>query len=1256
MSQNIKNNLFRFVTLRNPQLIEEKDKQLGFVYHPDETTGTFYTPLRAASSGGEKQALLDARDSFASSNFKTKKDVKGVNADLYNFSAWLMRNKNALSYAAILDNINSAQVLTSQEEMTVWDNLIYQTISRQSVYVREALIQVLIANKFLAHFNTFSTGLTGVITFTEDQEKTFKRLANASVVISKEMLLETYNDDNLVSTKPKAVNTENEKRLNDLLTAKYDKLALKNLTKELKDLQKLYIAQEAADYQTALDDHQKDVDVILDAGSVQLVNKWDVEDQANIQVEKFVHDPLPKFNYTKAVEIDATALQAKLSSISYKYLTDYKLATLPSYDAILKAVKRLSKESSGKIDQLMPKAGKSVLKGGVNMRLEDPFKTTLDDFGDVDTFVEDLIDAGMDNSKISGFAPLGLRSKDVKDDACYMLRLVASAGPDDTNGDRKWLLSLRFTNHDEPVTIDSITHSVTFTNDSTVFNSSSIFVSASDSSYKISLFNDMPSIQMGSTVGLPILSGTINLSNGRSIDFSETISMQPNAYKGLFGSVVLNFDCTEDVPSEESPSTFGKLYGVTNLGIADFRRVEQEVCCYVPGEVSHIENVMAREYKERSTRSLTSSEFTTETSEERERENLTDTTSTERNEMQSEVATVLNEDQSQSYGGNANVSSEFGDTVFNAGAFFDSASSSSSSDSNTHAQTYAQEVTERAMERIVQKTQTKRTSRILKEFEENTSHGFDNRKGEKHVTGVYRWVDKIYKNTLINYGKRLMYEFAIPEPSKFFQEAVWKELNETGQVGNGIILPELPVHPKDIGMTSASVLGDEDLSPNIKDYRKIAARYNAEVNAIPKEELIVGSSKSFTTGTKYEALSLDGEVEIPEGYKGVASAFAFGAQEVGDSDDSTIASLAVGDIFINAHNNHGRLYMNHTSSYSTAPNYNSNPNEYTDFKGDFSGSVPYSASVHNAFTGNITVSVKCQRTDEAYDQWQNQTYNAIMEAYYDRLQEYNDAMREKEANEGLTPEAERLTFNPLQNKSIMLRELKRVAIELMIDQNKVSKDNYNLTVEATGVAAVKKTEAFQTHASTVKFFEQAFDWDIMAYVFYPYFYANEKDWKKLFQSQDVADPLFQAFLQSGMARTVVPVRAGFEDAVNWYMTTGEIWNGQGLVVDQEDDLYVSIAEEMETVDGTIEGTWETRLPTALTILQAGSIGLKVEGLPCNLECDDHLLFDTDGNPVLDENGKHVTQNPIEQTDTLIGGEQGPGGVGSDSVGEVITVQ
>jgi len=240
-----------------------------------------------------------------------------------------------------------------------------------------------------------------------------------------------------------------------------------------------------------------------------------------------------------------------------------------------------------------------------------------------------------------------------------------------------------------------------------------------------------------------------------------------------------------------------------------------------------------------------------------------------------------------------------------------------------------------------------------------------------------------------------------------------------------------------------------------------------------------------------------------------------------------------------------------------------------------------------------------------------------MDAYNERLREYNEAVQ---ANEDLpTADKEKLTFNPLHNRSLEQRELKRIAIDLLAEpkghSNNISKNDY-VTGSNTDV---DKSPALDAHVSSVKFFEQAFDWDIMAYTFYPYFYAKQDHWKELFQSQDAADPLFQAFLQSGMARTVVPVRPGFEDAVNWYMSTGELWEGQGLVTDQDDDLYVSVAEEMQTVEGEVEGTWETRLPTSLTVIQAGSIGLNLEGLPCNTDCETSGLFDSNENPIIQTN-------------------------------------
>jgi len=80
---------------------------------------------------------------------------------------------------------------------------------------------------------------------------------------------------------------------------------------------------------------------------------------------------------------------------------------------------------------------------------------------------------------------------------------------------------------------------------------------------------------------------------------------------------------------------------------------------------------------------------------------------------------------------------------------------------------------------------------------------------------------------------------------------------------------------------------------------------------------------------------------------------------------------------------------------------------------------------------------------------------------------------------------------------------------------------------------------------------------------------------------------------------MAPVRIGFEDAVVYFMETGEIWNGTGIVFDTDDNLYLSIVDEMNQTSGIVEGQeWETTVPTSLTIVQARSVLLDEEGLPC----------------------------------------------------------
>jgi len=138
---------------------------------------------------------------------------------------------------------------------------------------------------------------------------------------------------------------------------------------------------------------------------------------------------------------------------------------------------------------------------------------------------------------------------------------------------------------------------------------------------------------------------------------------------------------------------------------------------------------------------------------------------------------------------------------------------------------------------------------------------------------------------------------------------------------------------------------------------------------------------------------------------------------------------------------------------------------------------------------------------------------------------------------------------------------------------------------------------FENHAAHVKFLEQAIEWDLMAYKFYPYYWAAESKWHELMNTSNNSDPLFQAFLQAGMARMVVPARKGFEQALNFYLETGIIWNGQDFALEHDDDLYLSIEEELMRPESEVEETWTSQIPTSLTILQAQAASLFGNGLP-----------------------------------------------------------
>ena len=1113
----IASTLFRFVTTRNPQLLSKEERERGFIYFPKaEKANSHYLDALDAEVDTESRIIyLDGRTA-SFNNLTTRELVENVNPGLCEFSYWLMKNKNTvISEDAAAKKLGVLQ-LTNSQLVNLWDNLIYQVVTQKSEAVREAIIQMIVADNFIKKDDSATTKTL----IADDID--LQRLANAYVVISKDVATNHLGVD--VSTwSHNSRDAEILSRDLESFEAKINLEVFKKAEQEIKDNINVNDVDNRSAYEEAYAAFEA-------AEDTAYANATKVVDPTTTEVS-FTNLVLPTLSYSPNSILKNNYLSGKVSAETWNIANEFMTDGVSTEDVLLEKIQTQTKKLTKAYYKGKRKKTKAAFFKGNLIKL-DPNRVTLHSYA------------------------ASARST-VADPSKLMVNLNIATGYEFSK-------------------LESSSISITFKDETVVNNVAYTIAESTKNSVVISSYPE--EITIPDEVDSLTLSGTVTLDDGDTLDFTTELVIDGKKASGRTGSSKLAQQSYDMV-----------RHGIDRVGVADFRSVEQEICCYVPGEVSRIENILAKEYKERSTRQLLSSETTTERTDETEVENLTDTTTSERSELSSEVSSIINEDSSKNYGASAGVNGSFGlgrnKTEFNAHAYFNGASSSSSSNSNSSSQTYAEEVTTRALERVIQKTTKKRTSRILREFEENNKHGFDNREGTSHVTGVYRWVDKIYTNRLINYGKRLMYQFDVPEPSRFFKEAIIETIpGENPDVISAIpgdLVP--PPLPDDI----SSEISDASLVTRT-NYQEEAAKFNAIVEAPPAEVRYVGHAFSYfdkapdATRNLNERSADHVNLEIPEGYF-TSDARANWFDSWDDHINNT--KIIVGGLTIGRRN----------IDVPIAPH---------------TGQIPISFSQLGNLSGNSTVSLKLKLLDAAFEKWQNETHAAILAARQERINEYNDWLYANfeptlPINEDGTRKNE---FNPLLNRALEKRELKRLAIDMMARPFNVqtARNHYN----AGSSKYPRLTSSLDNQASYVRFFEQAFDWEIMAYTFYPYFYGSSGEWKSLFLQSNGSDPLFQAFLQSGMARMVVPVRPGFEQAVTYFLETGHIWTGNQLALERDDDLYVSIAEELQSTEGVVEKEWETRVPTALTIVQSDSAPLTENGLPCchNEDETENLAF------------------------------------------------
>jgi hypothetical protein len=638
-----------------------------------------------------------------------------------------------------------------------------------------------------------------------------------------------------------------------------------------------------------------------------------------------------------------------------------------------------------------------------------------------------------------------------------------------------------------------------------------------------------------------------------------------------------------------------------DIQIGDFKRVEQEIKCYVPGEVAHIENILAGEKKTYETRRLTRTEETTtietETTEETER----DTQSNDRFEMERETENVISTDTTITAG--IDVSANYGVVKLNASAGF--STNISTENATRQATEYAKSVTDRARNKLVKRIKELRTTTIIREFEDKNFHGIDNEKGSENVVGVYRWVDKIYKASLVNYGRRMMIKFNLVEPSAYYKFS---------QYSDPFAQVVVPKSPDEIaqGGSLAQLVSFKSINEN--NYALWAKEYDASVNIPPAAVAHVGKAiAEKLVATDFDnrpsidlGIKMDDSLVIPAGYE-VETIYAR-AHMNAIYGEGAQASILVGKVQFWYDNN--TYHDNSQLKIASTPGTPGWALEYG--TGESGVSIPISIHGKNTHSFACNIVIKCRRTIKAYENWQKETYEAIMSAYETKRAEAEYAKSQLAAKAGIQIKGR----NPLVNKELVQTELKKGCIEAVrvythqwLQHYLKDLDNGVRETNAPGSAFhgepyLQNPLRQAVHGKYISFMEECFEWDQMTFKFHPYFWGRHEKWTELINQTD-NDPLFEKFLSSGSSTVVVPVRPGYEKLFAFYMRTGQLWLGEDIPLAAGLDEFIDaeLGDIDPLAEPVVEACWNMKIPTNVVILQQQDGGLAETGLPCfQLKC------------------------------------------------------
>ena len=603
----------------------------------------------------------------------------------------------------------------------------------------------------------------------------------------------------------------------------------------------------------------------------------------------------------------------------------------------------------------------------------------------------------------------------------------------------------------------------------------------------------------------------------------------------LVASSLVNFART-------SLDTFTSAIKVSPIGMLHLERIEMapagiergELIATIPLAPSETTSVQQKEW------TVTSEEFSSIVTD--YLENYSEKGVAEKNDLAE--ASESQSKHSQQLGLDASLSGSYGFVTFSTSAKFDL--SQSDEESKKASRTHATEVTSKAATRVRKERKVTIQTSSVTGSEETTTRTLTNPSDTNTMRIDYYSMMRKWRVRLFQYGLRLTYDLAIPEPGAALRElhAQLAEMNLSLST------------PFSFGLQVSDVRRD--------DYEQLANTYGVSVPEPPEAQVFqriggpVQGLGKLGDDEGWHFFELD--VNVPDGYE-IKSVWLDAM--IGNVDNDPVARAFA----VFGYGSPPGLGTNGKASFVE------DLSTVAGFLEDRTGVQKIVYFLQNVDAAAVTFALTYEPTDAAMAQWQLAAWQTLhdtaRDAYYASLQAL---AQKRDALQAQIDNVDTLTLRREESDEIMKGILRWLlgpdfdfmppdVVNLFAADPTLRKYGESFTGNELGLDASGWSAMF-IYEEMVKFLQQAIEWENMLYFLYPYFWDVPAAWDFVRTVQH-PDPTRQQFLRAGSSRVVLTIRPGFEEAFAAFVDRGEL--GEVLPPDHP---YLTIGQEIQAYDQT----------------------------------------------------------------------------------------